>query len=371
MFTSRLSAACIAAFLLPYPALAPADSDSWQYGAAVDLSYGHAFQSDDPILWRSKLTTQRLNQFAPNMGMFYLRKSAEKSSRWGFEIGAQAGYDTDGLVPAEQRLPGYDILRYVSKANVSYLAPIGNGLKFTAGLMPSFIGFESLFAKDNPNYTRAWIADYSPYNLIGVGAQYPVNDQLSLSFHILSDFNYLAYINNKPKYGSQISWQINSNWKLTQNMFAGPEQSSTDTEFWLYFSDTQLQWSDDDLMLALAYDIGTEKLDHADMRQTLWMGSALFSHWHIQGPWSIAIRPEIYWDGDGEMTGSQQLIKAISATTEYKIPMPQSAIIFRAEYRYDNSSGPQGGFFKTNQSNQLIANQQLVLLSLLLTFDSE
>ena len=241
MLVSRIYAARMIACLLTSSSPAIADSTLWQYGAAVDISYGHAFQSDDPILWRSKVTTQRLNQFAPNMGMFYLRKSPENNSRWGIEIGAQAGYDTDGQVPAEQRLPGYSLLRYVSKANVSYLASIGNGLTFTAGLMPSFIGFESLFAKDNPNYTRSWIADYSPYNLIGVGAQYPVNDRLSLSFHIVSDYDYLAYRNDNPKYGSQISWQIDPNWKLTQNIFAGPEQKRTDTQFWRYFSDTQLQ----------------------------------------------------------------------------------------------------------------------------------
>jgi hypothetical protein len=36
--------------------------------------------------------------------------------------------------------------------------------------MNSFIGFESMYAGNNPNYTRAWLADYSPYFLIGAGA---------------------------------------------------------------------------------------------------------------------------------------------------------------------------------------------------------
>ncbi|MGY6276598.1 outer membrane beta-barrel protein [Methylomonas sp. MgM2] len=370
MSISRFGVAFFTFGLLTFASSAIAKSQPWQYGLAVDLSYANAFQSDDPMLWRSKVTTQRLNQFAPNMGMFYLRKPAEENSRWGIELGAQAGYDTDGQVPAEQRLPGYSILRYVSRANVSYLTKIGNGLTIKAGLMPSFIGFESLFAKDNPNYTRSWIADYSPYNLIGVGAQYPVNDRLSLSFHIVSDFDYLAYTNDKPKYGSQISWEIDPNWKLTQNIFAGPEQNNTDTRFWRYFSDTQLQWSDGDLMLALAYDVGTEKLDHADMRQTFWLGSALFSRWHIEGPWSLAIRPEIYWDKDGQMTGSQQLIKGVTATAEYKTSLALSAMILRVEYRFDRSTGPQGGFFRTGNGNELIRDQHLLFLSFLLTLDS-
>lgn len=239
----HLTFALFIAGLFTLSAPATTQANGWEYGVAIDLSYANAFQSDARIKWRSKATTQRLNEFAPNMGMLYLRKLAENGSRWGLEIGAQAGYDTDGQVPAEQRLPGYSILRYVSKANVSYLAPIGNGLTFTAGLMNSFIGFESLFAKDNPNYTRSWIADYSPYYLIGASAQYPVSDRLSFGFYIVSDYDYLAYRNDQPKYGSQVSWKFDSDWKLTENIFAGPEQDSHDTRFWRYFSSAEVKSS--------------------------------------------------------------------------------------------------------------------------------
>ena len=351
------------------PALA--DTNTWQYGGAIDLGFANAFQTDEKISWRSKATTSRLNEFSPNMGMFYLRKLASEESRWGVEIGAQAGYDTDGQVPAEQRLPGYSLLRYLSRANASYLAPIGNGLTLTAGLMNSFIGYESMFAKDNPNYTRSWIADYSPYYLMGVGGQYPLNENVSVGLYLLGDYDYLAYRNGQPKYGSQLTWSINSDWKLTQNLFAGPEQKNTATEFWRYFSDTILQWSGQDMTVALAYDVGTERLDQQNpSHQALWMGSALFTRWHIDGPWSVGLRPEIYWDRDGRMTGNRQLNKAITATLEYKIPLDFASMALRTEYRFDESTGPQGGFFKAKNNNQdLIADQHLVLFSCLLTLD--
>lgn len=347
-----------------------ADTDLWQYAAAIDIGYAHAFQADDELLWRSKASSQRLNSFAPNMGMFYLRKQTADESRWGLELGAQAGYDTDGQVPAEQRLAGYSILRYLSRANTSYLLPIGNGLTLTAGLMNSFIGYESMFAKDNPNYTRSWIADFSPYYLLGAGLQYPVNEQLTLGFYLVSDYDYLAYRSDQPKYAGQWAWTINSQWKLTQNLFAGPEQANTDSRYWRYFSDSIIQWSDEDVSLALAYDVGTEKLAANFARQMLWMGSALFSRWHVGGPWSLALRPEVYWDADGRMTGSQQLIKAVTATVEYKIQLDSAAIALRTEYRYDDSSGKQGGFFKTmDNTAALVGDQHLLLFSCLLTFD--
>lgn len=353
-------------------ASAGADDSLWQYGANIDISYANAFQSNDEIFWRSKATNMRLNTFAPNMGMFYLRKLVGESSRWGLELGGQAGYDTDGQVPAEQRIPGYSILRYISRANVSYLAPVGKGLTLTAGLMNSFIGYESMFAKDNANYTRTWMADYSPYYLMGIGAQYPLSDSLNLGLYLLSEYDYLAYRNDQPKYGSQLIWSIDPQWKLTQNLFAGPEQKNTDTQYWRYFSDTILQWTADDLTLAAAYDVGTERLNVPVQTQALWMASAIWSRWHINGPWSMALRPEIYWDGDGRLTGSRQLIKAVTATVEYKVPVGLASVALRTEYRFDDSSGKQGGFFRSLDSNAgLIGDQHLLLFSCLLTLDKQ
>lgn len=306
------------------------------------------------------------------MGMFYLRKLSDENSRWGMELGAQAGYDTDGQVPNEQRLPGYSILRYLSRANLSYLAPVGKGLTLTAGLMNSFIGYESMFAKDNANYTRTWMADYSPYYLIGAGGSYPASDKLSVGLYLLSDYDYLAYRSAEPKYATQLIWAIDSQWKLTQNLFAGPEQKNTDTQYWRFFSDTIVQWSMDDLTVAGAYDVGTERMDMAAQTQILWMASALWARWHMSEPWSMALRPEIYWDADGRMTGNQQTIKAVTTTLEYKIPLDDVSLALRTEYRFDESSGKQGGFFRNHSGGvDLIDGQHLVLFSCLLSFDKQ
>lgn len=358
-------------FWLIAPPLARADtSNLWQYGGTLDLNYTQSLQSDDPSRWRSKATSQRLDQFNPAMGMVYVRKLTREDSRFGLELGAHAGYDTDGQVPANERLPGYSILRYLSRANVSYLAPVGKGLILTAGLMNSFIGFESFYARDNPNYTRSWIADYSPYFLIGAGGQYPVSEQLTAGFYVLSDYDYLAFRGDQPKYATQLTWTPAPAWKISQSVFAGPEQQNAAPGDWRYFSDTIIQWSQDDLMVSLAYDAGTERLMQAGHRQTSWMGSALFTRWHVGGPWTLALRPEIYWDDDGRMTGNRQLIKAITATVEYKIPVQMFSLSFRSEYRHDESTGSGGGFFKRGQDETvLIPGQDLVLFSCLLSLD--
>ncbi|RQW82493.1 MAG: hypothetical protein EHM62_03460 [Methylococcus sp.] len=115
--------------------------------------------------------------------------------------------------------------------------------------------------------------------------------------------------------------------------------------YWRGFSNTILHWRTDDLMVAMAYDVGTEKRDVGGL-QSLWMGSAVWTRWHIAGPWSVALRPEVYWDPDGELNGSKQLITAITSPAEYQLPLEPSNAALRLEFRHDTSNCPQGGLLQ-------------------------
>ena len=139
-------------------------SSDWHLSAYADLAYLLDFNFPENHLWRSRSTSQRVNELAPNMGFLNLTKEMTTDSRWGMEVGIQGGYDakTFGFLQDEPRVGGSDTLRHIQRANVSYLAPVGNGLSIQAGLFNSLIGYESFYAKDNANYTRSWIADNTP-----------------------------------------------------------------------------------------------------------------------------------------------------------------------------------------------------------------
>ena len=96
--------------------------------------------------------------------------------------------------------------------------------------------------------------------------------------------------------------------------------------------------------------------------------------WHIAGPWSVALRPEFYWDRNGRWTGSEQFVKAITSTVEYKFPYRWTNTMIRMEYRYDDSTGVGGGFFKDGEVSpgvlRLVPSQHLFLVGVLVTFDS-
>ena len=353
---------------------------NWHYGAYLDASYPLNFNFPENHRWRSKITTPRTNEFAPNMAVGYVRKDVTPESRWGLEVGGQGGYDTSLLVPAttpqgDKPVPGADVLRHIHRANVSYLAPVGNGLTLTAGLFNSFIGYESFYSRNNYNYTRSYMADNAPYFMTGVAAQYAVDQTLTFAVYVINGYNNLSRPNLVPSYGTQVMWKPAPPWTLTQNIYYGPDQFDTALTFWRFFSDSIVEWKDANWTVAFAYDIGTENaVEQAGHPRLLWSSTALFARYHISGPWSVALRPELYWDRNGRLTGAEQTITAVTSTLEYRIAVGRQSGILRLEYRFDRSTGSQGGFFTGGEVAPgvigLTPNQNLLLLGLLWAFDS-
>lgn len=352
-------------------------SSEWHYGAYADLGYIVNFNFPENHLWRSRTTASRHNELAPNMGLVYLRKDATEQSRWGTELGVQGGYDSQNFafLPGEPKVGGADTLRHIHRANMSYLVPVGNGLTVQGGLFNSLIGYESLYAKDNVNYTRSWVADNTPYMMFGVNVKYPVNDKLNVAGFIINGYYHLSHPNDQPSYGAQISYKPTTGLTLTETLYAGPDQSKTSFDFWRFYLNSILEWRDDDVVVALSYDIGTESIANqpGDPR-TFVMGANIVGRWHIAGPWAVALRPEFYWDRNGRWTGNEQFVKAVTTTIEYKFPYKWTNTMFRLEYRYDESTGVGGGFYTRNQVSPgvigLTPSQHLIVLGLLWTLDS-
>jgi len=349
----------------------------WHYGGFIDLGYSLNFNFPENHVFRNRSTTPRVNELDLNMGGIYVRKDATDQSRWGMEFLGQGGQDAKefGFGVNLPKVQGSDALRHFGRANVSYLAPVGNGLLLQAGLFNSFIGNDSLYAKDNFNYTRSWIADYSPYLMFGVNAQYAFSDKWSGAFFIINEYFHLQNANSVPSYGAQVAYKPGVSWTFKETIYYGPDQSDTSLRYWRSFSDSIVEWKvNDDVTLVGEYQVGTQEMAAPGNPRVFYMGAALPMRWHIGGPWSVALRPEVYWDRSGLMTGSEQLIKAVTTTVEYKVPYKWANMIARLEYRYDESTGSGGGFFKGNEIAPgvigLTPAQHMLIFGLIWTLDS-
>ncbi len=348
----------------------------WHYGVFVDVAYLIDFNFPANHLFRNHSTTPRVNEFNLNMGGAYVRKDATERSRWGMELLAHGGQDAKEFAfeVNQPKVGSSDELRHFGRANASYLAPVGNGLTVQAGLFNSIIGYDSLYAKDNNTYTRPWIADSSPYAMFGVNAVYPFNERLTGTVYVINGYFHLSHPNNQPSYGAQLAYKPTSRWTLKETVYYGPEQANTALEFWRLFFDTILEWRSDEVTIAFENQTGTETLAVPGSPRAFWTGAILPMRWNVSGPWSVAVQPEFFWDRNGRLTGFEQFIKAVTATLECRLPYQWTRTILRLEYRYDESTGPGGGFYKGNEISPgvigLTPAQHLLIVSAIWTFDS-
>src|SRR5712692_7975259 len=174
---------------------------------------------------------------------------------------------------------GPDVWRNVYQATVSYTAPIGSGLLFEAGIYPSHIGFESFFSKDDWNYTRGWMGEFSPYYQAGLKLAYSFDSHWSAQLHFLNGWQVIGDNNRAKAVGTQIAW-TNDRVTLGFNTFAGPELPGDDSHWRLFGDLTAVIKATPWLSLGATADAG---------RQDRVEGAAV---WHAAGLYArIALHP--------------------------------------------------------------------------------
>lgn len=352
-------------------------NSDWSYGGFIDLGYSLDFNFPANHVFRSRSTTPRVNELDLNMAGAFIKKDATEQSRWGMELMGHGGQDAKefGFAVNEPKVGSSDQLRHFGRANLSYLAPVGNGLTIQGGLFNSFIGYDSLYAKDNINYTRPWGGDYTPYLMFGINVSYPFSTQLTGTLFVINEYFHLAHANDLPSYGGQVAYKATSSLTLKETLYYGPDQTATSVEFWRFFSDSIVEWKEGPFLVALDYQIGTERVAAIPgSPRAFWTHAALPMRWNVYGPWSLALRPEFYWDRNGRLTGSEQFIKTVTTTVEYRMPYRWTNTILRMEYRFDESTGSGGGFFSGGEISPgvvgLTPSQHTLIFSAIWTFDS-
>jgi hypothetical protein len=358
------------------PSAQPAQP-AWQYGGFADIGYLYDFNDPSNHLFRSRGTTFHVNEWDINMAGAYLKKQATQPSDWGMELTVQAGKDSEGFgfSATAPNLAGAKWLRHLGPTDISYIAPVGKGLTLQGGIFSSLIGYDSLYAKDNFNYTRPWGADFTPYLMMGINASYPLTSKLTGTVFLVNGYAHLADANSVPSTGGQLAYKPTDHLTLKETVLYGPHQANTSLGFWRFLSDSTAEWKSKRLTTAFEFFAGTEQVATAGGPRALWISSQLPVHWVLDRHFSITVRPEVYWDRDGRTTGFAQTVKANTTTLEYRIPYKQAAAIFRLEHRIDDSRGPGGGFFRGGEVRPgvpgLAPTQNLLIFGVIVTFDSQ
>lgn len=335
-------------------------------GAYLDVAYLLTDNRPANHLWRSKASTPIVDRLALNNVTLWAEKQSSADSRWGFHVGLQVGEDIDNLESPDAGSSA-DFLKHLYYTNLTYLTPVGGrALLLMGGLIPGHLGYESFHAIDNTMYTRVYGVDYVPYFEWGVSAEYPYYGSFRGKLLVVNGWDYLASPNNVPSYGAQLEWHVDETSWLRGNVYYGPEQDDTALEFWRFAAEAIGQWRIGDFQLVGNLGWGSEKqVALAGNPRHDWAWGGLWLNWlPDELPWSAGVRPEFFRDDDGLQSAARQTIAAFTATLQYRLKSVKLNLLsVRAEYRFDRSTGPEGGFYK-GENNLLVPSQHLFILAL-------
>jgi len=265
---------------------------------------------------------------APTGGVgFKLKLSAGETAKWIHSLGlgiksGQSPRDTDA----------FDL----TEAYVSYVAPLGKGLRFDFGKFVTFHGAEVIEAKDNPNYSRSFLFNYAiPFTHTGLKISYPFSDALSASFHIVNGWDNTDDNNKGKTVGLSVGYTPIEQLALTFNLMYGPEQDRNNSNDRFLFDWVGTIKPIKNLSFILNADYGTEQKAAPDGSNAKWYGIAGIVKYDFNDFYSLSMRAEYFKDNKGVRTGTPQALKEITLTPEFRVAR---SIILRPEYRHDWSN---------------------------------
>jgi len=283
-------------------------------------------------------SAKRADEFNLNLAEVEIVRNA---SPVGFHLSLVAGNGADVVHAAEPE--GF---RHIYQASIIYKAT--DRLTLEGGIFPSHIGFEGFFSKDNWNYTRSWLGEFSPYYQTGVHASYQFSKEWSGELHILNGWQLISDNNDAKSIGGKIAY-TNDRLSASLNTLDGPELPNDD-HHWRHFGDLIAVYkATPKLSLGGSLDRGHQL--HAD-----WLGIAAYGRYAFDDERAFAIRAERFRDPDNGISGTAQTLTEATLTYEYR-PVPN--LILKVEGRRDRS---------TANVFAGAANETLVVLGAVATF---
>ena len=265
----------------------------------------------------------------------------------GFKIDLAYGDTMDIMVDTIKAAIGSssvsDFDRYVQHASISYVAPIGSGLRFDVGKFVTHIGGETIETIKNNNYSHAFFYTYAiPFQDIGVRVHYDWTKEVYTELYLLNGWNATSDNNKAKTFGPSIGWAPSPKFSLYFNYLVGNERTDNDKQFenLRHLLDAQVNWEPiERLNLSLNADYATEDGAIGRSKDAQWYGLTGWIRYKITDTLEPSFRAEWYRDEDGFTTGVAQTLVGLTLSLNWKIGLGKLAnILLRPEYRVDISN---------------------------------
>jgi hypothetical protein len=292
----------------------------------------------------------------------------DEGRRFGARIDLQFGQATETVQGSPANEPRPDVMRHVWQAYGTYVFAVGKGLQTDFGKFASNLGFETNYAKDNSQFSRAYLFNFLPFYHSGFRLSLPVNDKLTVMYMLTNGVQQTEEFNNfksnhfsaivKPT--SAITWTTSYYFGQEQpdgNIPSGPGGLFKVFDTYATYAPTS--------SLSVGVDVNyvTNQLNRQGPTLSL-QGLGAYARYQVGAPGAVSVRYERL-DDEGLFGGIAQVLQEVTLTAEYKFA---EGFLTRGEFRRDWSNLP---FFTTSVPGSHRNHQNTALLGLVWWFGNK
>ena len=235
--------------------------------------------------------------------------------------------------PSTGEAEDFDLLQ----AHVSYVAPVGRGLRFDLGKQTALIGYEGVEGVDgwNDTISRSFLLYAGPTTHTGLRVSTSLSDAVSGVLYVVSGWDVVEDNNDSPSLGLQLGVaRPGSPFTVSFNYLGGAEKSGDDSDLRHALDVVSKLSLSSRTTLGVELFAGHEEGSAADGGSARWTGAALYLRTDPTPRVALTLRVETLDDPDGNRTGSAQRLAEGTFAAQYEVA---EGLFLRAEARYDHS----------------------------------
>jgi hypothetical protein len=350
-------------FVVAALVLIPASAASAQLALSGYATASYSINRSHPA---SKLNRLRVFDFDDrkvklDLVELSLQRTIAKPGQIGFRIDADAGQSMPRVTAARglfRSLDGsagnFDLRQIV----VSYIAPVGSGLRIDAGKFVTHIGLDVIDGVDgaNNNATRGYVFGFGePYTHTGVKATYALTRTVTAIVQVSNGCDVVRDNNHARSFGAQLAFAPSDSFALSFNLMAGPERTGNTTDSRTLANVVSTWKASSVWSFGLDAVWGSEPNAAGPGVDGQWVGASLEVRRTLSSAFALSLRGEVFDDAHGDRTGTAQTLNAVTLTPEFNLT---PHVMLRADLRFDHSSA---NVFENGTANQ--ATQSTVLIA--------
>ena len=225
--------------------------------------------------------------------------------------------------------------KYLNEAYVGLYLNKKKSTTLEAGILPSYIGFESATTHANLTATRSILAENSPYYMTGIKLNHQFNEKWSVAGLLTNGWQRIEKVKSDlaPSFATQLIYKPNSKNTLNWSTFIGKEAYADEfnTRYFsnMYWDKTwNTKWHS-----IFGFDYGLQDISSQNKEKATWYSPVIITQYSFNSKWQMAHRIEYYQDQKNAIIASQIPFETLGNSLNFDF-LPNSKFKIRTEGKW-------------------------------------